>query len=117
MHLLVGGRIPKSDPAEPLKLLRAGRERPKRLGYYLLYLLFHIFHPFVRVTDLLRCRGGPNGLVRLCVDEVKDHMTINGIPNVLRDSVDRSLWFVQARSGSRMKALDVCCRVRGARFV
>src|SRR5580658_11323453 len=117
MHLLVGGRIPKSDPAEPLKLLRAGRERLKRLGYDLLYLLFHIFHAFVRITDLLRCRGGPNGLVRLCVDEVKDDMAINGIPHVLGDSVDWSLWLVQARRRARMKALDVCRKVRGARFV
>jgi hypothetical protein len=71
----------------------------------------------MRVADFLRCRSGPNGLVRFCINETKDDMAVNGIPDVLGDSVDRSLWFVQARCGTRMKALDVSRKISGTSFV
>ena len=93
-------------PAGQFDLFRSRRERLKRLGYDLFHLLFHIFHAFVWVADFLRCRGGPNGPARLRVDELKGDMAIHGVPDVLGDSVNRSLGLVQARSGSRMKALD-----------
>jgi hypothetical protein len=98
-------------------LLRAWRERFKRLGHDLFHLFLHILHAFVRIANFLCCRSGPNGLARFCADQMKDDMAVNRVPDILGDSVNRSLGFVQARSWARMKALDVSRKAPGTGFV
>jgi len=48
---------------------------------------------------------------------MKDDMAVNRVPNILGNSVNWSLGFVQARSWARMEALDVSRKVTGTGFV